>query len=310
MPIVGLKTTEGIEIPWSDIDPVEDADLFMCSPATLAHLIRDQGKRTDVKIAQITASQLANGLRYMYLQATQPVYEDPRNLISAFTGTMKHDVTQISDFDKIMAEYRFVVELDGVQHSAKIDHAAEVGWDDTNQRPLWDLYDLKTGAYYAAKKYRENPLGDKAEYTWQVNLAAAIIEHRNIATIRNAYIEWYPRDVKRDQRDESIMIIPVPRFTAEETFTKYAERQDGLDNLIASNDPGPICAPEERWEREIWRGPRKGETESIRCEDYCAYSNVCLGINQDRNEWHPLDPSLGADDLATCIQEETANIPL
>jgi hypothetical protein len=311
MPAAGLSTTTGnIRKRWADIDPVRDAALFGCSPATLAGVVKGELSRTGVR-NQITASQLGKGVRQAYLERTAETFPTVGKYMSAYMGTIKHAALN-QDHPEMIVEKRFH-SRDG-HYSGQIDHAAIIDWY-VKSDIFWielDVYDLKTGSTYGAKAFAKDPFGDKSDYAWQINLCADLIEEQGddswsfidpegpaylafLATtlsssairfkVRDLFIEWIPRDVKMGEDHLAVMRIPVPRKPAHVTRAQFDQLRLGLEEAIQKGY-APPCTPEERW---FGWAPAVRKEINKRCVFYCPYLEACKAMSAQHGETHPVN---------------------
>lgn len=314
MPHRGFIDKDGNNVPFAAIDPIRDCARFNCSPATLAMLVRQGTDRQDLPDG-ITASQAGSEIRQLWLQETTDYYTTTDAAMSAFAGTMKHELINVSS-EGLIVELRFVSKRNP-RISGKIDHAAVVDLDDDGT--LWvDLYDLKTAKWYSVTLMVKDVWKNKPDYAWQLSLCAALIEetyaesefaeqylvavaHHDLmrelgydslrgpaiyrVKVRNLYLECIPADssyqneaeAKRLGVDFRKVVISVPRKSAEETYAYY-------EGLLAQKDAAkaagyaPLCR--NRWSNKT--------VQDLRCRYFCPVVDACKAVSAARGESHPL----------------------
>jgi len=277
--IKGLKTTEGTEIPFEQIDPVRDAAKFHVSPATLAYLKHDSTRR-DFLRGSISASQWGKGLRQLFLEATAEVYVGAHDSLAALMGTSKHAHILTEGLDKgdVATEVRMFSKGDRLI-SGQADQIVTVA---PGKVEIWDN---KTGKKYSLKMYRTEI--ETHGYTYQLNLLADLYRMGNPgAEVTRLAIEWIPSDAGRG--DEKLEIIDVPMWEYGRAFDAYAELLSGLVDAINSKVPPPVCNEEERWSRF---DKKAGRIVNIKCEEYCSYAAACRAASASIDEIHPMDGS-------------------
>jgi hypothetical protein len=304
MPIAGFTTLDGERIKLSDIDYVEDAARFNCSPATLALLCDSVAARSGVGFS---ASQLDKPLRQHVLEA-QDYYPTTGQAMSGHLGTLKHAAINV-ERDGLIVERRFTSKRNP-RLSGQIDHAAIVEITDDGTLVV-DLYDLKTVKWYSATLIQKDIWKNHPAYGWQLNLCAAMMEEMtgdaadelwfkakgspftaqppivDAIRVRNLYLEIIPSDTSYKHEDEARrmgvpeyqkIIVPVSRKSADETYAMYEAALTLRDKAIADGY-APVC--EDTWSNR--------NISHLRCRHYCSVVAECRAMADAHNEAHPLD---------------------
>jgi hypothetical protein len=320
MPIAGFTTLDGERIKLSDINYVEDAARFNCSPATLALLCDSVAARSGVGFS---ASQLDKPLRQHVLEA-QDYYPTTGQAMSGHLGTLKHAAINV-ERDGLIVERRFTSKRNP-RLSGQIDHAAIVEITDDGTLVV-DLYDLKTVKWYSATLIQKDIWKNHPAYAWQLNLCAAMMEEAtwdelneiipmdisaeyramlircDRLRVRNLYLEIIPADTSYKHEDEARrlgvpeyqkIIVPVARKSADETYAQYEAALALRDKAIADGH-APVC--EDTWSNR--------NIQHLRCKFYCQVRAECMAMARERREAHPLMTAEELLDISVQRKEAT-----
>jgi hypothetical protein len=325
MPQAGFRDLADVPVSFADIDLVNDAPRFNCSPATLAMLIDSAHGREGI---EFSASMLSKTPRQLLLEASD-YYPSTGSMISAHMGTMKHQQINVQR-DRLIVEQRFTSKRNP-RLSGQIDHTAIVALDDDGT--LWlDLYDLKNIKWYSVTLCAKNIWKNHADYAWQLNLCATMMEESTWETaswlvplapfglgarrirVRNLYLECIPADSSYKHEEEANklgypewqkLIIPIDRKSADETYAVYEKALELRDATLAAGY-APICA--DRWTNRT--------IDNLRCRAYCAVKHECIAFSHAHGESHPIAPldvalsaSIAAHQNKDCTRCEATDGP-
>lgn len=277
--IVGLIAIDGAHVRFDSIDPVQHAERFGVSPATLAYLKHDAVRRGHLPADGITASQWGNGLRQRYLEMTAEVFVEPHGSIAALMGTAKHAHILTEGLEKrgIRTEVRLYAPAEP-RISGQADQVVQLGGGKVQ------IWDAKTGKKYSLKMYRAEI--ETHRYTYQMNLLADLYRMENRgAIVEKLAIEWLPSDAGRG--DPSLEIVDVPMWDHGKAFDAYRASMKELDAHLAAGTVPLVCTEEERWERY---DKKAGGPVPLRCLEYCPLLDICKATSAKLGEPHPTDP--------------------
>lgn len=292
MALAGFRDLSGQPVRLADIDIVNDAARFNCSPATLAMLIDSAKGREGI---EFSASQVGKPLRQLLLESGD-YYPTTGEAMAAHMGTMKHQQINVARHLDLIVEQRFTSKRNP-RLSGQIDHAVIVDVDtsdDYTDTLIVDLYDLKTVKWYSATLIAKDVWASHPDYAWQLNLCAALMEENGLPDrempanirVRNLYLECIPADSSYKQQGEAArlglpefqkILVPVERVSADETYAVYEKALAARDEAIAAGW-APIC--EDRWSNKT--------ITDLRCKFYCSVREECIALAKAKGEAHPL----------------------
>jgi hypothetical protein len=282
-------------VPWNEIDLSADLSWALpADPALVAFMQEQSSGRLDVE-DEVSASQLENGDRRLFLESSVDYFVDPVSQIALIMGTLKHSMVNI-ERPGFVNETRLFYDLCGIRiASAKCD---------TYHVPRRRLVDLKAIKWYAIKRMlTDGILKAKPGYVYQLNLFRVLMKQPANQELLRAKYPWLtdedfdvqsmqltciPPDMNWLNKKEALKlvshaeIIPivVPFLDDEQVLSayeeKYLKKKEALEKQWA-----PICTAEERWEKE--------GGYPLNCAKFCPVLDACRELSAEHGEKHPLD---------------------
>lgn len=238
-------------------------------------------------------------MRQLELRHDDQLTEDVSDGIWRLIGSIGHAIIERADQDNHLAEERLTMPVLGWTISGKSDLLA----------PDMLMSDYKFTSVYSFL------LGDKPEWTAQLNLYAALYRHHGFevkaAQIVAVLRDWQKMRARRepDYPQAQVIVKPVELWPIQKQMEYMVERvrlHQEAQSLI--DDELPLCTDEERWRKpDVWAVKKKGNKRALklfnnaddadsylagaplpkqcevvhrpgsypRCENYCAVSEFC-----------------------------------
>ncbi|MGN6187026.1 MAG: hypothetical protein ACTHQM_25605 [Thermoanaerobaculia bacterium] len=278
-------------------DPSALAWCAPASPSIIKYILELASERNDVQ-DEITASQVKDGIRQIFLEATRDYFVTPSREIASMQGTKTHNLINKNEPGMFFSETRLFYRVAGrVISSAK---------NDTYHVPTRLLEDLKNVKWYAIRLLIERgPLAAFPGYVYQLNLYRVLMKQpenqallisrypwladfENAFTVRRMQLLCTPPDMDARNRHEAAKVIDthshipiaIPLLDDDALLRAYTQKFEEKVRAIEA-DYAPLCTPEEQWQKE--------SGYPLKCAKFCDVADHCRALSAAHGETHPLD---------------------
>lgn len=274
--------------------------LAPASEALLWSLFQLAEDRQRVPSDEITASEIGDPTRMIWLKATNEYYSKPSSKVHGMMGNLKHA--------------NLLRPRAGIWTSLRLEDDLGSGELDTFIVRSGQLDDLKNIGAYKAKLILNNGVQkDGWEYWMQQNRYADLLENPaskllqfgengeitrtpwievlkgKAVKVRRMTLQILPRDVTRGNYASLakvtevpyIISVDVPRIPTVEVRRAYTAKLAKKRKAFADCH-APICRPEEVWLQDKGKYP-------ARCAEWCPVRDICVAYQQEIGEPHYLD---------------------
>lgn len=274
--------------------------LAPATEALLYSLLQLSEDRAAVPSDEITASQIGDPIRMMWLKATNDYFTKPSFSIHGWMGNLKHA--------------NLLRHRQGVWTSLRLEDDLGSGELDTFIVRSGQLIDLKNVGTYKAKLIKLNGVQSAAwDYCMQINRYASLLENPAASLIqtdtegkvvrtpwievlkgkaiqvRKLTLEIVPRDLSRQNKPgmlkitdvPEIITVDVPRMPNDEVRRVYTSKLRQKRKAFADGH-AEICRPEEVWLQGKEKYP-------ARCAEWCPVRDICVAYQKELGEPHYLD---------------------
>lgn len=274
--------------------------LAPASEALLWSLYQLAEDRQRVPSDEITASEIGDPTRMIWLKGTNEYFVKPSSKVHGMMGNLKHA--------------NLLRPRKGVWTSLRLEDDLGSGELDTFIVRNGLLIDLKNVGAYKAKLILNEGLDKHGwEYLMQLNRYAGLLENPaaqllqfdeeggvtrtpwmdvlkgKSVQVRKMMLEILPRDVTRQNYASLAKITPVPyiisvdvpRLPVAQVRAAYQAKLAKKRKAFADGH-APICRPEEVWLQDKGKYP-------ARCAEWCPVRDICVAYQQELGEPHYLD---------------------
>lgn len=206
--------------------------------------------------ANLSVTQLINSPKIVALTAKfqDELEEDVADMVWSIFGSAVHSVLEHGKDPHHVIEERIHTEVDGWRISGAVDLQIK------NDDGTIGIRDYKTTSAWAV-------MNDKAEWEYQLNIYAYLVEKAKGTPVRDLGIvaiirDWNRRDAatREGYPEAPIKELPIKLWTFEEREAFVLQRiakHSACEFAMEAGEKLPTCTPEEMWERPTVYAVRK-----------------------------------------------------
>lgn len=253
-------------------------------PAPLVNILAKREYSRGNSVMSVT--QLINAPRVVALRTKHAhlIEEDVADRFWALMGTNIHKILEDGADADHLTEERLFIDVEGWRISGQID--VQQSKEGAN---AVKIHDWKFTSVW-------NVMNPKPEWEEQLNLYAYLVTKVKNQEVSEANVTAILRDWRKSDFQKkgapyppaAMVNVPIKLWTFEQQEAYLRHRVLLHQDASTKSDWGeelPFCTDEERWLRTITRGPTKGQTQAIRCEnDYCGVAQWCSQFKGSRSK--------------------------